>query len=143
MSQLNLKPDPIILGVQALLFFANIGIVKKLILDPYLRLKDARSKATVGGQSEAEHLLTQSKQMQEQIDRRMRETFQQASNAAESIRSTATSKKNALISEAEGQARDAQNKALQDIDAEVKSARVTLEKEVDQIAAKMMDAVLA
>jgi F0F1-type ATP synthase membrane subunit b/b' len=143
MSQLNLKPDPVIIGIQAVIFLVNIGIIKKLFLEPYLALKDARDAATIGGQSQADQMLADSKRMQEQIDQRVRETFQRVSKTSEAVRVEAATKKQQLIADAEKHARDLQNAALAEIDAELKTARASIEKEIDQVASAMMTAVLA
>ena len=56
MSGLNLVPNPTVLAVQAGVFMANIFVIKKLWLDPYLRVYEKRQANTTGSQTDAEKI---------------------------------------------------------------------------------------
>ena len=57
MSSLNLVPNPTIMAIQAGLFVANFVAVKKLLLEPYLKVYDQRQDLTVGNKTEAIKIL--------------------------------------------------------------------------------------
>jgi len=57
MASLNLVPNAGLLAAQAGIFLANMVVIKKLMIDPYLKLKDKRQALTTGGQEEAEKIL--------------------------------------------------------------------------------------
>ena len=56
MSSLNLTPNPTVMVIEAGVFLVNFLVVKKLLLEPYLRVSAQRKQLTEGSQSQAEHL---------------------------------------------------------------------------------------
>ena len=105
MGSLNLVPNPTVMAVQAGLFVANFVAVKKLLLDPYLKVYDKRQNLTVGNQNEAAELL----QKNESAMKEIKQTLLNASEEATKLRNTLTSEANAtkanLIKSAETDAK--------------------------------------
>lgn len=56
MSSLNLTPNLPVMAIEACVFVANLYVVKKLMLEPYLSVSAKRKALTEGNQSQAEHL---------------------------------------------------------------------------------------
>ena len=100
-SSLNLNPDLAVIGVQAGIFLANMFVVKKLMLEPYLKVKAARDKSTGGNQGDASSLLDKAKEMDQQIAVKMRDAHKQAAETREAIKSAAQNKRNDLVQKAE------------------------------------------
>ena len=73
MSSLNLSPNKTIMAIQAAIFLANFVVVKKLLLEPYLKVIAKRAQATIGSQSQAEQLELQSRKAADAIRLRLDE----------------------------------------------------------------------
>ena len=58
MSGLNLIPDPQSMATHAVIFLSNLFVVKKMMIEPFLRLKTARERQTI----DADHLAKQMEQ---------------------------------------------------------------------------------
>lgn len=73
MAELNLVPNPTLLVVQGGVFLANIWLIDKLILKPYLKLKEARDRLTVGNQDATrsihQEIENKSKIIRERLDK--------------------------------------------------------------------------
>ena len=100
MSQLNLTPDPIVLGAQAAIFLANMFVVKKLILTPYLSVRSRREASTGGNQDVALKLTTDAQALETKITERMRAAHKEAASAREAIKQEAVAKRAAILSTA-------------------------------------------
>lgn len=107
-SSLNLSPDLPLIGVQAGLFIANMYVVKKLMLEPYLKVREARERKTGGSQGDAEALLKQASELDQVITNKMREAHKSASATREQIKSAAASKRASIVSTAENTAKKEQ-----------------------------------
>lgn len=78
MASLNLIPNSGVLVVQAGIFLANMVVVKKLIIDPYLQLKDKREEMTLGNQEAAKSLLQACQKKNEELDAQMTTVYVEA-----------------------------------------------------------------
>lgn len=77
LSDLNLIPNPPLIVGQAAIFLINMVIVKKLMIDPYLALREQRMRATEGQSSEALRLENQAIAFQKEIDEKLRKAVQE------------------------------------------------------------------
>ena len=68
MSGLNLIPNPTVLAVQTGVFMANIFVIKKLWLDPYMKVYEKRKASTTGSQSDAEKIGKENDKMVTKIE---------------------------------------------------------------------------
>jgi F0F1-type ATP synthase membrane subunit b/b' len=73
MSSLHLVPNPTIIAVQAGVFLANFVIVKKLYLDPYLKLTGKREGMTDGSQEESASIERKNAETSAQMETQLRE----------------------------------------------------------------------
>lgn len=105
MAQLNLAPVPSVVAVQALVFLVNMVIVRKLFLDPYLRLRARREALTAGSKADANRLLYEC----DEIARKVQESVDAAAAAAasdrERIKTAAMAKRSEIIGAAETKAK--------------------------------------
>ena len=134
MAQLNLSPDPIVLGAQAAIFLANMFVVKKLILEPYLSVRSRREASTGGSQDEAQKLAAEAEALEVKITERMRATHKEAASVREAIKSDALSKRATILSHAEVEAKKDQAKIESDIEANLKEERARQEETINRIA---------
>ncbi len=133
MSSLNLNPDPIVMGVQAGIFLTNMYIVKKLMLDPYMKLRTARDAKTGGSQAAAEELLDKAANMDFVITSKMRDAHKSASTVRETIKAAAAAKRAVLLSEAETTARKEQSEIQRAIAENLSEERSKKEQTIQKI----------
>ncbi|SME91162.1 ATP synthase F0 subunit B [Pseudobacteriovorax antillogorgiicola] len=142
MSSLNLVPNPTVMTVQAGIFIANFFVIKKLLLEPYLKVYDKRQNLTVGNKSEAESLLQKNETTLKQI----KETLQAASDEATSIRSELTAqasvKKGQLISSAEQEAKATIESVRSQITESLAEERRKIPNLVDDLTATIVNQVI-
>lgn len=105
MSSLNLVPNPTVMAVQAGLFIANFVAVKKLLLDPYLKVYDKRQNLTVGNKSEAAELVQKNESTMDDIKQQLLDASELATNMRNTMTSDANAKKAELVSKAESEAK--------------------------------------
>lgn len=143
MASLNLTPNPVAVLTQAAIFAVNLIIVKKLMLNPFLRQKKIRDAATTGSQSDAKELIAASEQMTQEMTQRVQAAHAKIRVQVDEIKKTASAQRQKIVSQAESQAKaevseiqGAINKGLQDERAKLsESARV--------LAGQLLDRVLA
>jgi F0F1-type ATP synthase membrane subunit b/b' len=134
MSQLNLTPDPVLLGTQAAIFLANMLVVKKLILNPYLAVRSRREAATGGSQDEAQKLTREALALEAKITERMRAAHKEATVIREKIKSDAMSARSARLAKAESEAKEAQTKMEQEIAQNLNEERSRKEATIKTVA---------
>lgn len=123
MSSLNLVPNPAVFLVQAGVFVANIVAVKKLMLDPYLRVKANRDRLTLGNKQEAQTLTQEGERKFEEITAKLREAGDQVRSVVQVVLSEAQQKRDDIMKAAERDAKDFLEKSQQNIATELKTER--------------------
>lgn len=134
MSQLNLSPDPIVIGAQAAIFLANMYVVKKLILEPYLSVRTLREARTGGNQDMAQKLSQEAQALESKITERMRAAHKEAATAREAIKNEAMTKRSATLSMADAAAKSEQAQIDAEIAANLNSERAKKEETIKTIA---------
>jgi F0F1-type ATP synthase membrane subunit b/b' len=137
MAQLVLVPNPVVLAVQAGVFLANVVVVKKLMLEPYLAVRDRREKLTQGNRDEASSIVTRCEALVTDINQRLVTTAQTAQKAKESIRNAALEKRNATLAAAEAEARA----TIEKMAAEVKQTLAAERAKVPQVVQQLTQQV--
>lgn len=132
-SSLNLSPDPIVIGVQAGLFLANMYVVKKLMLDPYLKVRSAREAKTGGSQDDAQALLAKAAELDQAMTEKMRVAHKAASATRESIKSAAQAQRASTLAKAEAAAKKEQTEIQNAISANLAEERSKQQQTVGQI----------
>jgi F0F1-type ATP synthase membrane subunit b/b' len=134
MSQLNLTPDPVLLATQATIFLANMLVVKKLILNPYLAVRSRREAATGGSQDEAQNLSREALVLEVKITERMRQAHKDAAAAREKIKSAAMTARSKRLARAESEAKEAQTAMEQEITKNLNEERSKKDATIKTIA---------
>ena len=83
MSSLNLVPDPHLMLAQAGLFLANIYVINKKIVQPFVQLKEKRFQLTEGAQKEAQKAREKSSELLALIEERTKRAHQEVQKAAQ------------------------------------------------------------
>jgi F-type H+-transporting ATPase subunit b len=105
MASLELIPKVPVLIAQTGVFLANVFVVKKLFVEPFLAVKDRRDAMTVGSTDHAKKILQEADQLANDITNKVETAYSQASAAREAQRNQALSRKTDLIKAADDEAR--------------------------------------
>jgi F0F1-type ATP synthase membrane subunit b/b' len=108
MSQLNLTPDPLVIATQATIFLANMFVIKKLILNPYLKVRARREASTGGSQLDAQKMAQSALALEAKITERVRSAHKDAAVSREKIKSEALAKRAAKLTSAEATTKKSQ-----------------------------------
>lgn len=137
MASLNLIPNPSVLAVQAGVFMANVVVVKKLFVDPYLKVRDARDNATQGSKEEADRLYSKSETLAEEIQQKITQASAEARQTREGIRQDAIAKRRKIMQEAESEARQ----KVDEVEQRIKSELAEQQKRIPEIVGQLTDEV--
>ena len=137
-SGLNLTPDITVLGVQAGLFLANMFVVKKLMLEPYLKVRELRDQKTGGSQDSAQALLQKAKELDAVISQKMKDAHKGAAELREKIKSEANQVRATLVTKAEFAAKADQQALLKSISENLKEEKSRLDQTVSTISDELV-----
>jgi len=134
MAELNLVPNTTVVVVQTGIFLANLVVVKKLIVDPYMRLREKRDSMTSGAQGDAVRLTAESETMARQIEERLNAASREAASARDATRQGANTKADAIRKSAETDAKAAVAKVSAEVAAELTQQKAKIPAVVKQIS---------
>lgn len=134
MSSLNLEPNPTIMAVQAGLFALNFVAVKKLFLDPYIRVYDKRQNLTVGSQSQTKDLVSKNESILTKIQSSFKEVNGEAAKIRESITHKASLERKDIVAKAEQEAKEIVSQINKQISQLKKEERPKIPQAVEQIS---------
>jgi F0F1-type ATP synthase membrane subunit b/b' len=123
MANLDLIPKLPVLAVQAGIFVANLGIMKKLFMEPYLKVREAQDGMTVGSQGDASRLLAEADRVSSDVNARLLAAMAEAKAAREKVRAHALSTRQSLLEEAQTLARQELDKVETAIRGQLQSER--------------------
>lgn len=119
MASLNLVPNPAVMAVQAGIFLTAIAIIKKLMLDPYMKLREKRVALTSGSQEDAENALAECDKISLTIKEKIQAAASEAKEAREFVREAALAKKTSILTDADQAVKSTVSKASEQIAAEL------------------------
>lgn len=134
MAGLNLTPNPAIMAVQAGVFLANIYVVKKLWLDPYMKVYKKRQEKTRGAQSEAESILKRNVASISEIDGRISQASIDAKAVRARIHDDMSKEKNAALLEAAQEAEQIVQTSRAQLEANLEQELQKIPKIVNQLS---------
>lgn len=105
MSAFNLSPNPYVMATQAVVFISAIAVVKKLYLEPYLRVRSRRDAMTTGSKAHADELVDKNSQLTSQITSRVSEAHTTTRQLREDMIKSASANKQKIVSDAEAEAK--------------------------------------
>jgi F0F1-type ATP synthase membrane subunit b/b' len=142
MSSLNLSPNPVIMAATAGVFLANLIVVKKLFLEPYLKVRDQRIKATFGNQAAAETLEAENTRAADKIRDRMTQASLEARNFRESSLAKAKQKRDELLAAASQEASAIVSAMRGDLVKELAEQRQAIPAIVQQLSSQFVDRLI-
>ena len=137
MSQLSLVPNPTVIGAQAAIFLANMFVIKKLILAPYLAVREAREKTTGGSHGDAAKLIDEVAKLDQTITAQMRDAQRTVATTREKIKKEANDRRAAIIATAEEAAKQEQHAIEQSIGANLSEERAKKDQIVQLLTAEL------
>jgi F0F1-type ATP synthase membrane subunit b/b' len=129
MASLNLIPDPQVLAVQVGVFLVNAAVIKKLFVEPYLKVNDRREAATIGGKDSALKMLDACETLTTEIENRLASASDEAKRARELTREKAQKERAQLVKSAETDAKA----VVEEVEARIKSDLATEKAKIPQM----------
>ena len=130
---LNLVPNPLILFIQTIIFLLSMFSIKRLILDPYLRVKKQRDESTAGKSDQAKNLVKRNDEASKEISDRVHKAVQQSNQTVESIRRDAGIKRAEILNQAETESK----KKVESIRAEINGMLDEEKKKLPEIISNL------
>jgi len=134
MAELNIRPDPTVIALQFGIFMASVYSVKKLILQPYLSMREQRQTATSGQKGDADDLLAQNKSLAEELEKKWSASTTAIRDEIAKIRKEAQEKKSVLVAAAEAEARQTIKEMQTSLRQNLEQERQKLPEIVSKIA---------
>lgn len=126
MSSLNLNPNPTVMLVQTGIFIANFWAIKKLFLEPYLKLADKRSNLTFGNREEADALNRRNEEALKKLTAKLEQARDEAAKMRHQVAEQTEVKRQSVVGDAESEAK----KVVEEVRA---SIQIELEKEKSKL----------
>ncbi|MEY4630325.1 MAG: hypothetical protein RIQ81_445 [Pseudomonadota bacterium] len=133
MAQLNLAPVPSVVAIQAVVFLVNMVIIRKLFLDPYLRLRARRDALTAGSKADANRLLFECDEIAAKVQEQIDTAAAVAASDRERIKTEAMNKRSGIISAAEEKAKNEFDSVASRIKQEVIEQRRLLPQVIERL----------
>lgn len=99
MSSLNLVPNPQLMVAQAVVFFANLYVVKRLMVEPFLKLKEKREEKTTGSDVLAKNMMFECERKESEIEKKTASFFLENNENRKKIKDEARKKQQQLLSQ--------------------------------------------
>ena len=142
-AEFSLEPVPRVLVVQAVIFLANTWIVKKLMIDPYLRLRAKRLNYTERKKEQANQRLTEVKQQLAELEARRQAKLNELAELRRQKQTQAQSQREEIIRTARQQAEKEIKRTKDTLDNEFQQAQDQLAEVKDQLGQQVLDKLLA
>jgi F0F1-type ATP synthase membrane subunit b/b' len=143
MSSLQLVPDPVVLATQVGVFVVNVFVMKKLIFDPYLAVREKRERQTVGSKDAATRLVAEAEQTAHDIGTRLNAAADAAKGERETLRNEALAKRQSLVTAAEKEAKAHVAGVEQQIAADLAAQRAKVPATVAALSEELYKIALA
>ena len=143
MSALNLTIDPQLIVAQTALFLTGVGVVKKLMLDPYVKLRSVREGLTIGEGESTGKTLEQCRVKEAQIQEKMDGVLSQIKICREKAKKEALAQQQALVKQATAEANETLTRLRGDIAKIVEVERGKIPKLAAELSGKVLDRLTA
>lgn len=134
MANLDLIPKLPVLAVQAGIFVANLGIMKKLFMEPYLKVRNAQDSQTIGSHGDAARLLAQADQISAEINSRLQAALLKAKSEREAVRGAAVARRQTLLGAAQAEVKSELDRVEEEIKAQIEAERAKVPNVVASLA---------
>jgi len=133
MAGLNLIPNPLVLLVQSGIFVTTLYCIKKLLVTPYLSVREKRQSVTVGAHHGAEKLHEEARSLKVHIDDKMAGAVEKSRKHLAVSKEEGNGEKNKLIAEARSESAEVINQMRQQLASELADERAKIPAVVKQL----------
>jgi F0F1-type ATP synthase membrane subunit b/b' len=133
MAGLHLMPNPGVLLVQTGLFVANVIVVKKLMLEPYLKVRAKRFSATEGSLDFAATTTETNEKLTKELELKLMSAQAEIKRDAQLVIDKANAEREVLLKGAEGRARESLGQVEAMVKKELDEERQKLPKIVEEL----------
>lgn len=142
MAALNLDPNPLIIAAQMGIFIGAVVVVKKLMVDPYLKVKDKRDGLTVGSTDDAKALVQENEQLSANIQGQLQDAFQYAKTVKDTALDAAETKSRSILASAKSDIEAESGKLEQQLKQDLSQETGKAKEFVDTLAAQVYKKVV-
>ncbi len=142
MSSLNLTPNPTVMAVEAVVFLVNFFAVKKLLLEPYLKVNAQRKEQTEGNQSQAEHLELENQKAIEKINVKIGQVSEESRTLREQTVQKAKLDRDSQVQGASDEASRTIESLRQELAKELAAERARIPGLVDQLTKEFVSKIV-
>ncbi|MCB9744686.1 MAG: ATP synthase F0 subunit B [Alphaproteobacteria bacterium] len=141
-SGMSLIPDPVLIGIQLIPFFAALLILNTLVFKPFIAYLEERDAATVGARHEALELQQKAEEKLAEYDKKLAEARAEVAALRSTRRDSANAEREAKLAEARAVNEAQLNDAIEIIEGERELAAQELERLSRALAADITQKVL-
>lgn len=141
-SGMSLIPDPVLIGIQLIPFFAAMAILHTLVFKPFIAYLEERDAATVGARHEALELQQKAEEKMAEYEKKLAEARAEVAALRAERRDSANADREAKLSDARSVAEAKLNDAIEIIEGERELAAQELERLSRALAAEITQKVL-
>ena len=139
---LNLVPDPVILGMNLVLFVVLMVPIYRLLLKPLVTILEQRDARTAGALARAESMTEQSGSVQDALQERLAAARRDAIARRSEILAAAEGEERGLLGQAREEAAAAVDAVRTAVAGELEAVRRSLESDVRELAREVAGRVL-
>lgn len=142
MAALNLDPNPLIIAAQMGIFIGAVVVVKKLMVEPYLRVKNKRDGLTVGSTDHAKTLVAENEKISADIQGQLQDAFQYAKKVKETALDSAEAKSREILASAKTHIEAESTKLEQELKGNLAEETGKAKSFVDNLATEVYQKVV-
>ncbi|MCB9765287.1 MAG: hypothetical protein H6739_36270 [Alphaproteobacteria bacterium] len=141
-SDLSIIPDPVLVAVQMLPFFAAMAILHSLAFKPFIAYLEDREAATAGARAEALELQQKAEERLARYEAKLAEARAEVAKVRAAHRAKAMEAREAALAQARAEAEARLNEAIEAINGERALAAQQLERLSGELASDITQKVL-
>ena len=143
MSALNLVPNVAVMAAQTGVFVANYYAVKKLLLEPYLKVYDKRRSLTVGSKEDSIRLIQSNSDKELKIKSDLEKAYADAKVILETSVSKANTEREAIVTSADAEVKSYLDSARKELAADLAEVNKKVPDMVNGITDVIFEKVLS
>jgi F0F1-type ATP synthase membrane subunit b/b' len=142
MSSLNLVPNPAIMVIEAGIFLANLVVVKKFLLEPYLNVHTQRVKLTKGSQELAEKIDAENVSAIDKIQASVQSAAEEGRKTREIILADAKTTRDSTVDKAGKEAKQIVDAMRKELAQEIEMQRQKIPGVVSELSRQLLDKIV-
>lgn len=137
-----LIPKPQVMAVQAVIFCAALVIIKKFIIDPYLKVRDKRESFTSGSKDQAKDLIKKSSDLDFKIESSLNKAREDSRQIKKEKYEAAIEQKEKIVSQADADAKATVGAMTENIKKQISEEKALIPAFVAQLTEQFYEKTL-